>query len=202
MRTLVELELDASKMHVNPERLFESPHLGVLSLRCPGPSFSVRFLPKCASMVKLSLTQCRKPTDLRPLANVESLEELDLSCFKLPRKGVIGSPPLLGHLRVSQCNVTNDSFSQIHESSTLECLDISDCRHIEDLSLIHKMDRLEKFSPVDCENVCGGWEYLLELPPPRLAHTPDADLSSFICSALRQKGVTLINERIYYLENS
>ncbi|KAH8616683.1 hypothetical protein ERJ75_000454100 [Trypanosoma vivax] len=202
MRTLVELQRDSNKMHVNLDRLFEVPHLRVLPLRCPGLSSNVSLLPKCASMVKLSLTRCRKPTDLRPLASMESLEELHHSCFKLPRKGVIGSPPLLGHLGVSRCDVANDSFSQIHESSTLECLDISDCKCIEDLSLIRKMDRLEKFSPVDCENVCGGLECLLNLPPLRFAYTPDAVLSSFICSALQQKGVTLVNERVYCLERS
>ncbi|CCD18313.1 hypothetical protein ERJ75_001375100 [Trypanosoma vivax] len=98
MQTLVELERDANKMYVNLDRLFELPHLRVLSLRCPGPSANVKFLPKFASMVKLSLTPHRKPTDLRPLANVESMEELHFNCFKLPRKGVIGSPPLLRHL--------------------------------------------------------------------------------------------------------
>ncbi|KAH8610386.1 hypothetical protein ERJ75_001109200 [Trypanosoma vivax] len=198
VQTLVEL--DGNKMHVNLNRLFEVPHLRVLSLRCPGPSSNVRFLPKCASMVKLSLTRCRKPTDLRPLANVESLYELHVSCSKLPRKGVIGAPPLLRHLGVSRCDVADESFSQIHESNTLECLDISDCKRIENLSSIYEMDRMEECSLVGCENVCGGWECLLKLPPLRLACTPDADPSSFICSALQQKRVTLVNERVYCLE--
>ncbi|KAG8344112.1 hypothetical protein TRVL_05065 [Trypanosoma vivax] len=202
MQTLVELGRDGNKMHVTLDRLFEVPHLRVLLLRCPGPSSNVKFLPKCASMVKLSLAQCRKPTDLHPLANMESLEELDFSCFKLPRKGVIGSPPLLRHLGVSRWNATNDSFRQIRESSTLECLDISDCKRVEDLSFIRKMDRLEKFSLVGCENVCSGLECLLKLPPLRFACTPDADLSSSLCSALQQKGVTLVNERVYCLGRS
>ncbi|KAH8617819.1 hypothetical protein ERJ75_000343400 [Trypanosoma vivax] len=200
MQTLAELERDANKMRVILDRLFDLGHLRVLSLRCLVPSFSVRFLPKCASMVKLSLTQCRKPTDLRPLANVESLYELHLSCLKLRRKGVIGSPPLLRHLGVSRCDVANDAFSQIRESSTLECLGISDCKRIEDLSLIRKMGRLEELLLVGCENVCSGWECLLRLPPLRLACTPDVDLSSSFCSALRKKGVGLVNERAYCLE--
>ncbi|KAH8619331.1 hypothetical protein ERJ75_000177600 [Trypanosoma vivax] len=51
MQTLVELGRDGNKMHVTLDRLFELPHLRVLSLRCPGPSSRVKFLPKCASMV-------------------------------------------------------------------------------------------------------------------------------------------------------
>ncbi|KAH8619343.1 hypothetical protein ERJ75_000177500 [Trypanosoma vivax] len=133
---------------------------------------------------------------------MESLEELHVSCFKLLRKGVIGSPPLLRHLGVSRCDVANDSFRQIRESSTLECLCISNCKRIEDLSLIRKMERLEKLSLVGCESVCSYWECLLKLPPLRLAYTPDADLSFSFCSALGQKGVTLVNERVYYLERS
>ncbi|KAG8344500.1 hypothetical protein TRVL_04663 [Trypanosoma vivax] len=152
-------------------------------------------------MVRLSLTQCRKPTDLRPLADVESLYELHLSCSKLPRKGVIGSPPLLRHLGVSRCDVADESFSQIRESSTLECLVISDCKRIEDLSLTRQMDRLEELSLVGCENVCSGWECLLKLPPLRFACTPDADLSSSLCSAMQQHGVALVSERVYYLEH-
>ncbi|KAG8344003.1 hypothetical protein TRVL_05170 [Trypanosoma vivax] len=112
---------------------------------------------------------------------MESLDELDLSCFKLPRKGVIGSPPPLRHLVVSRCDVADGAFSQIRESSTLECLCISNCKRIEDLSLIRKMDRLEKLSLVGCESVCSYWECLPKLPPLRLAYTPDADLSPFIC---------------------
>ncbi|CCD21726.1 hypothetical protein ERJ75_000445900 [Trypanosoma vivax] len=201
MQTLVELERDANKMHVNLDRLFELPRLRVLSLPCPVPSANVKFLPKCASIAKLSLAQCRKPTDLRPLGNVESLEALHLSCSKLPRKGVIGSPPLLRHLGVSRCGVADDSSSQTRESSTLERLGISDCKRTEDLSLTRKMERLEKFSLAGCENVCSGWECLLKLPPLRLAHTPDANLSSSFCSALRQEhGATLVSERVYCLE--
>ncbi|KAG8343021.1 hypothetical protein TRVL_06151 [Trypanosoma vivax] len=112
---------------------------------------------------------------------MEPLDELHVSCFKLPRKGVIGSPPLLRHLGVSRCDFADESFSQICESSTLECLGISDCKRIEDLSLILTMDRLEECSLVGCEKVCSGLECLLKLPPLRLAYTPNTDLSSFIC---------------------
>ncbi|KAH8619481.1 hypothetical protein ERJ75_000165600 [Trypanosoma vivax] len=112
---------------------------------------------------------------------MESLEELHVSCFKLPRKGVIGSQPLLRHLGVSRCDVADESFSQIRESNTVECFGISNCKRIEDLSLILEMRRFEKFSLVGCENVCSGWECLLKLPPLRFAHTPCAVMSSFIC---------------------
>ncbi|KAG8343239.1 hypothetical protein TRVL_05932 [Trypanosoma vivax] len=200
IQKLVELERDANKMRVILDRLFELPHLRVLSLRCPGPSSCEVFAEVRLRGVKLSLTRCRKPTDLRPLANVGSLEELDLSCFKLPGKGVIGSPPLLRHLGVSRCDVADESFSQIRESSTLESLDISNRKRIKDLSLIRKMGRFEKFSLLGCENVWSGLECLLKLPPLRFAYTPCADPSSFICSALQQKDVTLVNERFYYLE--
>ncbi|KAG8344004.1 hypothetical protein TRVL_05171 [Trypanosoma vivax] len=51
IQTPVVLERDANKMRVILDRVFELPHLRVLSLRCPGPSSNAKFLPKYASMV-------------------------------------------------------------------------------------------------------------------------------------------------------
>ncbi|KAG8339098.1 hypothetical protein TRVL_10078 [Trypanosoma vivax] len=109
------------------------------------------------------MSWCRNPTDLLPLADMKSLEELHVNCFKLPPGGVIGIPPLLRHLKVSYCNVTSESF-KIPEYNVIECLDISSCSYLTDLSFIRKMERLEKLLLDNDRNIEYSFEALSELP--------------------------------------
>ncbi|KAH8603612.1 hypothetical protein ERJ75_001803700 [Trypanosoma vivax] len=163
MQTLVELEIYSAKVCVNFDELSELPYLRTLSLCTSKYPCGVKSLSKCTTLVKLSLSWCRNPTDLLPLADMKSLEELHVNCFKLPPGGVIGIPPLLRHLKVSYCNVTSESF-KIPEYNVIECLDISSCSYLTDLSFIRKMERLEKLLLDNDRNIEYSFEALSELP--------------------------------------
>ncbi|KAH8605575.1 hypothetical protein ERJ75_001582800 [Trypanosoma vivax] len=191
VQTLVELKLNGDKMCVNLDELCELPHLRTLSLHSCKFPYDVKSLSKCTTLVKLTLAQCKHPTDLLPLEDMKSLEELSITLFKLSPGGVIGIPPLLHHLKLSNCNVTSESF-KIPEYNALECLDISSCGHLNNLSFIRKMKRLEKLLLVRDRNISYGFEALSELPFLRYISTKRDVLPDRTYSALWEKGVTVI----------
>ncbi|CCD18846.1 putative Leucine Rich repeat [Trypanosoma vivax] len=163
MQTLVELELIGGKPCINFDELPELPHLHTFSLLCCQFPHGVKPLSKCTTLVNLTLAWCHYPTDLLPLADMKSLEELHISFFKLSPGGVIGIPPLLRHLEVSNCNVTSESF-KIPEYNVIECLDISSCSYLTNLSFIRKMKWLEKLLLDNDRNIEYCFEALSELP--------------------------------------
>ncbi|CCD19077.1 hypothetical protein, conserved in T. vivax [Trypanosoma vivax Y486] len=189
MQTLVELKIYSGKVCVNFEELSELPYLPTLSLCTSKYPCGVKSLSKCTTLVKLSLAFCYYPTDLLPLVDMKSLEELHIALFTLPPGGVIGIPPLLRHLEVSGCNVTNESF-KVPESNVLECLDISSCDFLTDLSFIRKMERLEKLLLDSDRNIEYGFEALSELPFLRHISAITRDvLPQCIYPTLREKGI-------------
>ncbi|KAH8603617.1 putative Leucine Rich repeat [Trypanosoma vivax] len=192
MQTLVELKIYSGKVCINFDELSELPHLRTLSLSTSKYPCGVKSLSKCTTLVKLSLAFCYYPTDLLPLADMKSLEELHIALFTLPPGGVIGIPPLLRHLELSGCNVTNESF-KIPEYNVLECLDISYCDFLTDLSFIRKMERLEKLLLDNDRNIEYGFEALSELPFLRYISATLVRLPSCVCSTLRENGVTVVD---------
>ncbi|KAH8620259.1 putative Leucine Rich repeat [Trypanosoma vivax] len=192
MQTLVELKIYSDEKYINFDELPELAHLRTLSLHSCQLPCDVKPLSKCTTLVKLTLEWCKNSTDLLPLADMKSLEELHISFFKLPPGGVIGIPPLLRHLEVSYCNVTSESF-KIPEYNVIECLDISYCRHLTDLSFIRKMKRLEKLLLDSVQNIEYGFEALSELPFLRYISATLVRLPSCVCSTLRENGVTVVD---------
>ncbi|CCD17925.1 hypothetical protein, conserved in T. vivax, (fragment), partial [Trypanosoma vivax Y486] len=191
VQALVELELNGDKICINFDELSKLPHLRTLSLCSYKFPDDVKPLLKCTTLVKLSLLSCYYLTDLLPLEHMKSLEELHISFFKLPPNGMIGIPPLLRHLKLSDCSVNFDPF-KISESNALECLNIWNCNYIDNLSFIRKMKRLEKLLLASDQRIRCGFEYLDELPFLRHISTTRKVLPYCICSTLREKGVTLI----------
>ncbi|CCD21643.1 putative Leucine Rich repeat [Trypanosoma vivax] len=192
MQTLVELELDRGKACINFDELYELAHLRTFPLHSCQFPYGVKPLSKCTTLVKLSLSSCHYPTDLLSLADMESLEELRISFFKLPPGGVIGIPPLLRHLDVSNCDVTSESF-KIPEYNVIECLDISYCDFLTDLSFIRKMKRLEKLLLSWVQSIEYCFEALSELPFLRYISTRGV-FSSRVYSTWRGKAVTGIRD--------
>ncbi|CCD21690.1 hypothetical protein ERJ75_000164100 [Trypanosoma vivax] len=191
MQTLVELKLSSETVPVNFDELSQLPHLRTLTLRTCEFPYGVKSLSRCTTVVKLFLSLCHCPTDLLPLEDMKSLEELSITHFDLSPEGVIGIPPLLRHLKVSNCNVTSKSF-KIPEYNVIECLDILFCRHLTNLSFIRKMKRLEKLSLNWVRNIRYGFEALSELPFLRHVSTVTREvLPRCIYPTLREKGVNV-----------
>ncbi|KAH8620222.1 hypothetical protein ERJ75_000071800 [Trypanosoma vivax] len=191
MQTLVKLKIYSGEMYINFDELPELAHLRTLSLWCCQLPCDVKPLSKYTTLVKLTLEWCKNSTDLLPLADMKSLEELHVNCFKLLPGGVIGIPPLLRHLEVSYCNATSESF-KIPEYNVIECLDISSCSYLTDLSFIRKMKRLEKLLLDNDRNIEYCFEALSELPFLRYISTRGV-FSSRVYSTWRGKAVTVVD---------
>ncbi|KAH8620372.1 hypothetical protein ERJ75_000070200 [Trypanosoma vivax] len=192
MQTLVELELYVDKLRIGFDELSQLPHLRTFSLNSSWFSCSMKSLSKCA-IVKLSLSLSPHPTDLLPLEDVKSLEELHIEFFVLSPGGVIGIPPFLRHLKLSNCGVTSKSF-KIPECNVLECLDILYCDRLTDLSFIRKMRRLEKLLLVKDRNIEYGFECLDELPFLRHISTTRVFFPRCVYSTFRENGVTVVED--------
>ncbi|KAG8341156.1 hypothetical protein TRVL_08015 [Trypanosoma vivax] len=190
-QTLVELELNGDKICTNFDELSKLPHLRTLSLCSYKFPYDVKFLSKCTTVIKLFLGLFYYPTDLLPLEHMKSLKELHIAVLKLLPGGVIGIPPLLRDLKLSDCIINDGSF-KIPEYNGLECLNISNCNYIDNLSFMRKMKRLERFFFSDYSEVRYGLEALSELPFLRHISTTRKVLPYYICSTLREKGVTVI----------
>ncbi|CCD19392.1 hypothetical protein, conserved in T. vivax [Trypanosoma vivax Y486] len=191
MQTLVELEVDDG-LHINLDGLSQLPHLRTLSLHSLRYPQGVNSLLKCTSITKLHLIRLYKSTDLCPLEDMKSLDELHLTSINLLPNSVIGIPPFLRHLKVASCNVTNKSFSKICNSNAFVYLKLLHCKHLTDISFVQNMKRLEKFFLVCCGKVCNGLECLIKLPFLHYVYITRSLFTETLYSPLQEKGLTVI----------
>nr|CCD17082.1 unnamed protein product [Trypanosoma congolense IL3000] len=147
---------------------------------------------RCLS--KLNISACSNLTDLSPLVEISTLEELNIrACMELRRGiGDLGKLPALRKLDAACTPITNDLVQELSVSRSLVILLLDFCVDMTDVSHLANMSTLEELSINSCVSVTQGVGTLRNLPRLRNLNMRAVDASEDELTCLREMGVSLL----------
>ncbi|AAZ10095.1 leucine-rich repeat protein (LRRP), putative [Trypanosoma brucei brucei TREU927] len=117
-------------------------------------------------LLHLSCNNCHHITDISPVAEIKTLEELSLSGCKNIKKGLehICALPNVRKLSLRGTAANDACILSLSGSTHLADLDCSECMNISDIKALGKISPLEVLSLEKCINMKEGLEELAAIP--------------------------------------
>ncbi|KAH8610734.1 hypothetical protein ERJ75_001072000 [Trypanosoma vivax] len=109
-------------------------------------------LGNCPRVERLALASCKLLTDVSPIRNIGTLEELDLSNCRGVAKGIeqLGKLPRLAVLNLERTGLTNESLVRVCESKSIKKIVIDSCANVTDIRPLVQVKGLVDVSVRDC----------------------------------------------------